>query len=326
MSKVTWGILSTAKIGLEKVIPAMLRSEHGEVVAIASRHQDQASKAANALGLAKAYGSYASLLADPDVQAVYNPLPNHLHVPWTLKALAAGKHVLCEKPIAMTAMEAQSLLEAAQKYPKLKVMEAFMYRLHPQWIRAKELVNQGEIGDLRTIQSFFSYHNRDAANIRNLADYGGGGLMDIGCYCISLARFLFDAEPTRVTGCVDIDPAFNTDRMASGILEFEQGTATFTCSTQLAPYQRVHIFGTTGRIEIEIPFNAPPDAPCRLWLQQGSEIGEITFDVADQYTLQCDAFSMAILEDMPVPTPLQDAVNNMKVIEAIKEQRPNACT
>ncbi|NQV32900.1 MAG: Gfo/Idh/MocA family oxidoreductase [Phycisphaeraceae bacterium] len=318
MARIAWGILSTAKIGLGKVIPAMLQSEHCEVVAIASRHKDQASKAADALGLAKAYGSYASLLGDPAVQAVYNPLPNHLHVPWTLKALAAGKHVLCEKPIAVTAMEAQSLLEAAQKYPKLKVMEAFMYRLHPQWIHAKQCVDQGAIGGLRTIQSFFSYHNRDAANIRNIADYGGGGLMDIGCYCISLSRFLFGSEPTRVTGCVENDPDFKTDRMASGILEFERGTATFTCSTQLAPYQRVHIFGTTGRIEIEIPFNAPPDAPCRLWLQQGTEIQEITFDVADQYTLQCDAFSRSILEDKPVPTPLEDAVNNMKVIEAIK--------
>ncbi|MCP4451990.1 MAG: Gfo/Idh/MocA family oxidoreductase, partial [Planctomycetes bacterium] len=181
------------------------------------------------------------------------------------------------------------------------------------------LVDQGAIGELRTIQSFFSYANTDAANIRNIDAYGGGGLMDIGCYCISLARFLFDAEPLRVTGCMENDPAFNTDRIASGILEFERGTATFTCSTQLTPYQRVHIFGTNGRIEIEIPFNAPSDRPCRLWLQQGQAIQEISLDVADQYTLQCDAFSRAILEDTPVPTPLQDAVNNMKVTEAIKE-------
>ncbi|MCF7973297.1 MAG: Gfo/Idh/MocA family oxidoreductase [Phycisphaerae bacterium] len=317
MNKVTWGILSTAKIGLEKVIPAMLKSEHCEVLAIASRQDDRAREAARSLDLARAYGSYEALLADTEIQAVYNPLPNHFHVPWTLKALEAGKHVLCEKPIAMTVAEAQSLLDTTGKTPQLKVMEAFMYRFHPQWIHAKDLVDKGAIGDLRTIQSFFSYHNTNASNIRNIAGFGGGGLMDIGCYCISLSRFLFGSEPVHVKGWVENDPEFNTDRLASGILEFERGTATFTCSTQLAPYQRVHIFGTTGRIEIEIPFNAPPDMPCRLWLQQEA-IREITFDAADQYTLQCDAFSRAILEDTPVPTPLVDAVNNMMVIEAIK--------
>ncbi len=317
MNKVTWGILSTAKIGREKVIPAMLKSQNSEVLALASREKDKALATARALGLARAYGSYEALLADPDIQAIYNPLPNHLHVPWTLKALEAGKHVLCEKPIAMTVTEAESLLKATQDFPDLKVMEAFMYRFHPQWIRAKNLVDQGAIGDLRTIQSFFSYTNADADNIRNVEAYGGGGLMDIGCYCISLSRFLFDAEPIHVTGTVENDPNFNIDRIASGILEFERGTATFTCATQLAPYQRVHIFGTTGRIEIDIPFNAP-ESPCRLWLQQGQDTREITLHPANQYTLQCDAFSRAILDDTPVPTPLQDAVNNMKVIQAIK--------
>jgi predicted dehydrogenase len=318
MKKVTWGILSTAKIGREKVIPAMLKSQYGEVLALASREEDKALAAARALGLARAYGSYEALLADPDIQAIYNPLPNHLHVPWTLKALEAGKHVLCEKPLAMTVTEAEALVKAAKDFPDLKVMEAFMYRFHPQWIRAKDLVDQGAIGDLRTVQSFFSYTNTDAGNIRNIDAYGGGGLMDIGCYCISLSRFLFDAEPIHVTGSVENDPEFNIDRIASGILEFERGTATFTCATQLAPYQRVNIFGTTGRIEIEIPFNAP-EAPCRLWLQQGQDTREIPLHPANQYTLQCDAFSKAILEDTPVPTPLEDAVNNMRVIEAIKE-------
>jgi len=317
MSRVCWGVISTAKIGVEKVIPAMLKSNHCQVLGIASRNEHQAKEAARNLGLPRSYGSYEALLEDPDIQAVYNPLPNHLHVPWTVKALEAGKHVLCEKPIAMCAAEAESLARAAQDHPGLKVMEAFMYRFHPQWIHAKDLVDTGVIGPLRTIQSFFSYHNTDATNIRNIAQFGGGGLMDIGCYCISLSRFLFDKEPIGVKGWVQNDPQFGTDRMASGILEFEEGTATFTCSTQLTPYQRVHIFGTTGRIEIEIPFNAPTAKPCRLWLQQGQDIQEITLDTADQYTLQCDAFSKAILEDTPVPTPLADAINNMKVIEAI---------
>ena len=319
MSKIRWGILSTAKIGVEKVIPAMLESQHCDVVGIASRDLNKAQTWTKALGLPKAYGSYEALLADPDIQAIYNPLPNHLHVPWTIKALQAGKHVLCEKPIAMTAQEAESLIQAAQTFPTLKVMEAFMYRFHPQWIKAKALVDEGQIGELRTIQSFFCYNNTDATNIRNIAEYGGGGLMDIGCYCISLARFIFNAEPISVHGKIENDPLFGTDRMASGILVFDQGTATFTCSTQLSPYQRVSILGTAGRIEIEIPFNAPNHA-CRIWHQQGQDIREIHLEPTNQYTAQCDAFSKAILKNTSVPTPLEDAVNNMKVIEALKQQ------
>ena len=315
--KVRWGQISTAKIGLKKVLPGMQRGKYAEVVGIASRDLASAKKAAKELGLPKAYGSYEEMLQDPEIDAVYNPLPNHLHVPWTIKALEAGKHVLCEKPLALTTKEAQKLLEASQKFPKLKVMEAFMYRHHPQWVRAKKLVNQGKIGSLRTIQSFFSYYNIDPNNIRNMAEIGGGGLMDIGCYNISLSRFIFDAEPQRVVGIVEYDPEFGTDRLASGMMDFGSGTATFTCSTQLAPYQRVNIFGTTGRIEIEIPFNAPPDRPCKMWYEAKSKIQEIEIPTTDQYTVQGDLMSQAILKDLPVPTPLTDAVANMRVIEAM---------
>jgi predicted dehydrogenase len=244
-------------------------------------------------------------------------MPNHLHVPWSIKAIEAGKHVLCEKPISLTTAEAESLLAVARQHPQIKVMEAFMYRLHPQWQRAKEIVSSGGIGELRTIQSFFSYFNNDPNNIRNMADIGGGGLMDIGCYNISLSRFIFGSEPKRVLGIVEYDPNFNTDRLASGILDFGNGTATFTCSTQLSSYQRVNIFGTEGRIEIEIPFNAPPDRPCRIWHQRGGEIEEIVFDTVDQYTIQGDLFSQAVLNDTPVPTPLEDGIENMRIIEAI---------
>ena len=318
MQKVRWGVLSTANIGMKKVLPAMQRGQLCEIAAIASRDEGTARAAAAQLGIAKAYGSYEALLADPDIDAVYNPLPNHLHVPWTIKAIEAGKHVLCEKPIGLSAAEGQELADAAARHPHLKVMEAFMYRFHPQWQRAREIVASGQIGALRTVNSFFSYYNDDATNIRNRADVGGGGLMDIGCYNISLSRFLFDAEPQRVVGVVEYDPQFGTDRLASGILDFGGGTtATFTCSTQLAPYQRAHAYGTEGRIEIEIPVNAPPDVPCRLWLQRGGPIEEIVFDPADQYTLQGDAFAAAILNDTPVPTPLTDAVANMRVIEAV---------
>jgi predicted dehydrogenase len=317
MDKVRWGILSTAHIGMAKVIPAMQAGDYCEVLGIASRDLDRARVAAGQLGIPRAYGSYEEMLADPDIDAVYNPLPNHLHVPWSMEALQAGKHVLCEKPIALSAAEAHKLLDSANAYPELKVMEAFMYRFHPQWQKAKQLVDQGGVGELQTVQSFFSYYNVDPGNIRNRADIGGGGLMDIGCYCISLSRFIFGAEPARVFGLVDFDPQFNTDRLASGILEFERGTATFTCSTQMAPFQRVNILGTRGRIEIEIPFNPPPDQPCRMWHQRDGEVEEIVLPVADQYTLQGDRFSRAIRDDTPVPTPLQDAVNNMKVIDAV---------
>jgi predicted dehydrogenase len=317
MKKVRWGVLSTANIATTKVLPAMQQGAYCEVTAIASRSLDKAQAAATQLGIPKAYGSYEDLLADPEIDAIYNPLPNNLHVPWSIKALQAGKHVLCEKPIALTAAEAQTLVDAARQYPQLKVMEAFMYRFHPQWQRARQLVREGKIGELRTVQAFFSYYLDDPYNIRNMADSGGGGMMDIGCYTVSLARFIFGAEPERVFGIVEYDAQFKVDRLASGVLDFGRGTATFTCGTQLTPYQRVNIFGTEGRVEIEIPFNAPHDQPCKIWHQQGDEVEEILLDICNQYTLQGDQFSQAVLNGTEVLTPLEDAVANMKVIEAV---------
>ena len=317
MKKVRWGVLSTANIGVKKVIPAMQRGAYCDMVAIASQSLEKAQAAAEKLGISRAYGSYEELLADSDIEAVYIPLPNHLHVPWSIKALDAGKHVLCEKPIGLIVAEVQQLLDASRKQPQLKVMEAFMYRHHPQWQRARQLVAEGKIGDLQTIQSFFSYYNNDPGNIRNVPDMGGGGLMDIGCYCISLSRFIFGTEPQRVWGVMQYDPQFKTDRLTSGVLDFGKGTSTFTCSTQLALYQRVNIFGAEGRIEIEIPFNAPPDKPCRIWYQRGNEIEEIVFDVCNQFTIQGDLFSQAVLNNTEVSTSLEDAVANMKVIESV---------
>jgi predicted dehydrogenase len=317
MKKVRWGVLSTADIATEKVLPAMQQGEYCEIAAIASRRLEKAQAATKRLGIPKAYGSYEELLADPTIDAIYNPLPNHLHVPWSVKALQAGKHVLCEKPIALTAAEGQELVDTARQHPNLKVMEAFMYRFHPQWQRARQLVSEGRIGTLRTIQSFFSYYLDDPHNIRNLAAAGGGGMLDIGCYTVSLSRFIFGAEPGRVFGLVEYDPQFNTDRLASAILDFGHGTSTFTCSTQLSPYQRVNIFGTEGRIEIEIPFNAPTDQPCKIWYEHEDKIEEIQFAICNQYTLQGDLFSQAVLNNTSVPTPIEDAVANMRVIEAI---------
>ncbi|QDU64268.1 Glucose--fructose oxidoreductase precursor [Planctomycetes bacterium Pan216] len=319
MAKTRWGILSTAKIAVEQVIPALKYSDSCEVVAIASRRLPGAQQAAERLGIPNAHGAYDDLLDNPDVDIVYNPLPNHLHVPWTIKALEAGKHVLCEKPIGLSAAQGQELVDAGRRHPTLKLMEAFMYRHHPQWRLAHRLATDGSIGELRTIQTFFSFFNNDPENIRSNPDWGGGALMDIGCYPISLSRFLFGAEPTRVLGTVEFDPELHIDRMTSGVLEFERGTSTFTCSTQLADYQRVNIVGTEGRVEIEVPFNAPIDRPCRLWHQDRHAVRELTVDQCNQYTIQGDLFSQAVLNDTPVPTPIEDAVSNMLVIEAILE-------
>lgn len=319
MAKLRWGILSTSNFARNKMLPALQQSRNAEIHAIASRVREKAEEVAASFGIAMAYGSYEDLLADKDVDVIYNPLPNHLHVPWSIRSLEAGKHVLCEKPVALSSVEAQQLLDAAKRHQNLKVMEAFMYRFHPQWRRTREIVAEGGIGELRSIHSFFSYFNGDGENIRNKRSAGGGGLMDIGCYGISLSRFIFGAEPRRVMGIVEYDPQFKTDRLASGILDFGSGTSTFTCSTQLVYYQRVNILGTTGRIEIEIPFNAPPDKTCRLWHQHDNHLEEVTFEACNQYTIQADEFSLAVLNNTPVPTPLEDAVSNMKVIEGVLE-------
>lgn len=319
-AKVRFGVLGVAKIAVEKVIPAMQRGERAEVVAIASRDLAKAEAAAKRLGLPRAYGDYAQLLADGNVDAIYNPLPNHLHVPWSIRALEAGKHVLCEKPIALSSPEALELVAAGKRFPRLKLMEAFMYRHHPQWVRAREMVDRGDLGQVLAIQSFFSYFNRDPANVRNQAEIGGGALMDIGCYPISLSRFIFRAEPRRVVATIDRDPDFRVDRLVSATMDFgEPGgrVSSFVCGTQLAPYQRVQIVGDAARFEIEIPFNAPPDRPCRAWVERGGETKEIVFPVCDQYTIQGDLFARSIQGDSPVPTPIEDAVANMKVIEAL---------
>jgi len=319
--KLRWGVLSTAAIGFKKVIPAMQRGQYTSVVAIASRDLAKAQEAATALGIPTAYGSYEELLADAEIDAIYNPLPNQLHVPWTMQAAEAGKHVLCEKPLSLTVAEAESLL-AVRSRTGVKIGEAFMIRSSPQWLLLRELLHQGRIGDLRSIVGFFSYFNLDAANIRNQVESGGGALMDIGCYLIHASRYAFAQEPTRVVGRIDRDPQMHTDRLSSAILDFPAGQSIFTCSTQLVPYQRIHFLGTRGRIEIEIPFNAPIDRPTRLFIDDGSDLfgkGIITeaFPVCNQYTLQGDAFSKAILENTEVPVALEDAINNMAVIEAI---------
>jgi predicted dehydrogenase len=319
--KVKWGVLGVANIAVRKVIPGMQAGEWSDIAAIASRDLGKAENAAQTLGIPKAYGSYEALLADVQVEAIYNPLPNHLHVPWSIKAAEAGKHVLCEKPVSLNTAEAKTLL-AARDRAGVEIGEAFMVRTHPQWLRTRGLIRSGRIGDLRAISGVFSYFNRDAANVRNVAEWGGGGMMDIGCYPITTSRFVYGEEPTRVLGLIERDPQFKVDRLASAILEFPSGHATFTCSTQMVPYQRMQFLGTKGRIEIEIPFNAPPDRETRIFVDDGrdvfgSGITTETFPVCDQYTIQGDAFSRAVRGEGEVPSSLEDAIANMAVIEAV---------
>jgi predicted dehydrogenase len=322
MDTVRWGVLSTAAIGLDKVIPAMQGAELCEVVAIASRAASAAEDAARRLGIERAHGSYQALLDDPDVDAIYNPLPNHLHHEWTLRAAAAGKHVLCEKPLGMNAAEAQEMVDACAN-AGVKLMEAFMYRLHPQWTLVREIVASGRLGELLAVQTFFSYRNVDPANIRNIAAYGGGAVMDIGCYAINASRMLFGGEPDRVEAFVRRDPSFGTDVLTSGMLGFGERHASFTVSTQLEPDQRVHVAGTDGRLLVEIPFNIPPDRATRVFVTAGGDppvapsTEVIEVPAANQYGIQGALFSRAVLEGGDVPTQPDDAVANMRVIDDV---------
>ena len=321
MNKVRWGVLGVAKIATEKVIPAMQRGELSTVTAIASRDLEKARTAAARLDIATAYGSYEELLADPDVDAIYNPLPNHLHVPWTIKAAEHGKHVLCEKPIGLSAAEARDLL-AVRDRTGVRIQEAFMIRTHPQWLKVKDLIAEGRIGEVRAVLGAFSYTNRDPGNIRNKPEIGGGALFDIGCYLVNTSRFIFGTEPLRVTGAIQRDPDMGTDRLTSVLLDYGTGHAAGSCSTQMVFYQRLQIFGTTGRIELPIPFNAPPDRPSRIIVDTGADlfgggVTNIDVELCNQYTIQGDRFSQAILDGSDVPCPLEDAVKNMACIDAI---------
>jgi predicted dehydrogenase len=319
--KVKWGVLGVASIATRKVIPGMQKGEWSEVAAIASRDLAKAKAAAKELGIPKAYGSYEELLADGEIEAVYNPLPNHLHVPWSIKAAEAGKHVLSEKPMGCDAADAEKLLRVRER-TGVKIGEAFMVRTHPQWLRVKELARSGKIGQLKSIMTIFSYSNRDPHNVRHKREWGGGGLLDIGCYPITLSRWIFNEEPRRVSGTLELDPDFGTDRLASGILEFSTGQSVFTCGTQTNYFQRMELLGTTGRLAVEIPFNAPNDRPTHITVADGMAIygGKVEVEeipTCDQYAVQGDAFSRAIRENGEVPVPLEDAIANMKVIDAI---------
>jgi predicted dehydrogenase len=316
-----WGILGAANIAVNKVIPAMRASSRARVVAIASRGVGKARQVAGALNIPRAFGSYEELIADPDVDAIYNPLPNHLHVPWTIRAADAGKHVLCEKPIALNAAEARTLIDARDRNG-VTIGEAFMVRVHPQWLEVRRLIRDGRIGPLRLISGHFSYFRRDPDDVRSRVEWGGGSLLDIGCYPVNLTRWLFDAEPTGVIANIERDPEFGVDRLVTALLQFDAGQAQFACAGQLVPFQRMTMFGDRGRIEVEIPFNAPPNRPCRIFIDDGSRFASeaaemVDFPVVDQYTLQAERFADAVAGTSAVPVTLEDAVANMAVMDAL---------
>ena len=319
--KIRWGVLGAAKIAVKSVIPAMQNGEFSEITAIASRNADKAKRAANELGIAKFYGSYQELIDDAEIDAIYNPLPNNLHVEWSIKAAEAGKHVLCEKPLAMSAGEARKLIETRDK-TGVKIQEAFMVRSHPQWLAVRDLIENNRIGDVQAINCFFSYFNDDANNIRNKIETGGGALMDIGCYCINLPRFVLGEEPQRVAAIIKRDEKTKIDKLTAAMLDFPSCVTTFTCSTQLIPYQRMQFVGTKGRLEVEIPVNIPFDRPTRIFVDNsgdlfGANIEIIEIPAVNQYTIQGDLFSKAILENTARTISLEDSVRNMSIIEAV---------
>jgi len=320
MNKIRWGILSTAKIGLKAVIPAMQKGEYSEVTAIASRDPVKAKEAAAAAGIPRWFGSYEELLSSPDIDAIYNPLPNHLHVPWSVAAMKAGKHVLCEKPLSLDIAGVKKMISVRDAM-KVKAGEAFMVRTNPQWLAAREIVRSGGLGRIVSVTGHFSYFNTDPADIRNRKEWGGGAMWDIGCYPVTTSRFVLGEEPRRVVCVIEDDGKFKTDRLASAILDFPSAQVIFTISTQQAAYQRMQFLGTEKRLEIEIPFNAPFDRPCRINLW-GSGLSSKPLEVKDmdvcnQYTIQGDEFSLAILKHSEVPVPLEDSLKNTKVLTAL---------
>ena len=318
-----WGILSTADIARRKVVPGIRRAARCRITAIASRAEGRAGVVARELDIPRAHGSYEALLADPEVDAVYIPLPNHLHAEWTIAAARAGKHVLCEKPLAMSSGDAQRMVDACAE-AGVRLMEAFMYRLHPSWVAFRELVRSGRLGEVVAVQSWFSYYNDDATNIRNMVEAGGGALFDIGCYQVNLSRLLFDAEPTRVQASIRRDPALGIDVVTSAILDFEGGrVSTFTCSIRTETDQRVHVYGTRGHASIWIPFNIPPDLPTKVFVTAGGnvpvapEVETLTFETADPYAVEFEHFASAVLDGRQFAHSADDAVANLRVIEEI---------
>jgi predicted dehydrogenase len=316
MKPVVWGVLSVANHYVSRIATNLRKSPLVEVRAIASRTIEKARAAAERLGIPRAYGSYAELIADREIEAVYIPLANHLHAEWVKKAADAGKHVLCEKPFALNAAEAQDVFDHAQRRGVL-AMESLMYRFHPQWIKAGELVRSGELGEIHAVHTFFSYMIADPANIRNIAEIGGGGMRDIGSYAISSARFIVGAEPARVLSLMYRDPALKTDTLSSGILDFGKARSIFTVGTQTQAWQRVDVAGSAGALTIHIPFNTYFDVPAELTVTSWLGTRTIHIPAMDQFVEVFEAFSRAVRSGSPVPQTAQDTVHNQRALDAL---------
>ncbi len=315
-----WGVLSTSDFAERRFIPGLRKSSILTVHGVASRDLLRAQAFAARCEIPVAYGSYEEMLADPNIDIIYNPLPNNLHVEWTRKAAEAAKHVLCEKPMGMTADEVASLLPLASR---VHIAEAFMVRQHPQWTQVREIIRRGELGRVTHAHIAFAYTNTDETNIRNIEAVGGGAMYDIGCYAVVAARWFLEAEPVRVAAVKDVDPRFGTDRLTSALLDFGDGrTCAFSVSTQSTPHQRVHLFGTKGRLELTIPFNQPQDASLTFFFHDGSSMAGLdavptVVPMADQYTLLAEWFCRKVTDEQPSSVGIDDAIANMRVIDAV---------
>lgn len=313
--KVKWGVLGCAAFARSTAVPAMLRAEGVEVLGIASRTRAKAEAFAAEFGIPKIYGSYEELLADPEIEAIYNPLPNGLHPEWTIKVAEAGKHSLVEKPFAANAAEAEAVAKVV-KARGVKVMEAFMWRFHPTHRRVRELIRQDAIGSVRFVRSAFTFTLQRGPNVRLTETLAGGGLMDVGCYCVSAARFLFDAEPTQAYARADVDPEYKVDMLASGILEFPTGRATFDCGFELPFRCDYEVVGSKGRITVPNAFLPGPDA--ELILEANGKTEREAFPGLNQWQLEFEHLSRSIREGTPLDYDTDDAIKQQRVLDAIQ--------
>lgn len=317
-TKLRWGILGSASIAIRSVIPGIQQSQRNEVTAIASRNLDKASETAQQLGIPTAYSSYEELLADEQIDAVYIPLPNHLHCEWAIRAAQTGKHILCEKPLALNADQAQQMADAAQT-AGVHLAEAFMYRHHPRYEQIANIIDSGEIGEIRGIHSTFTFNNSSAdGNVRFRRDWGGGALYDIGCYSISAARMLLRAEPSAATVKGFFSPEHdNVDMMASGLLEFgDRIGVTFDSGMWAAFRNTLEVLGTKGIIEVPSAFVSHEDNRSNFFVTVGDERREVEVPVINQYAAQADDFARTVLDGIAPRYGAEDAVQNMRVLEA----------
>jgi D-xylose 1-dehydrogenase (NADP+, D-xylono-1,5-lactone-forming) len=310
-----WGILSTANIARKAMIPALQESTLAEVTAVASRDQAKARAFADELGIPKAYGSYEALLADPEIDAIYNPLPNHLHKDWTVQAAEAGKHILCEKPLALTVEDCQAMIAAA-KANGVQLIEAFMYRHHPRITAARQMLRGGAIGELKTIETAFTFKLEDLTNIRYQPEMGGGALLDVGCYCISISRLMAGREPVAVQARAHW-ASTGVDDQLTGILDFGDGLlAHFDCGINQVGRQRCLLAGTKGNLELPMTFNM---GLIETLIHEERESGTArvhTYPAVNMYRLLAEDFMGAIAGEAPA-FPIEDALGNMRTLLAL---------